>query len=55
MQFLDDSDELKGLGCGNVARVSKSKYVSVLGAKLVYVRKGYRADRVSSIIYPYHT
>ena len=43
---MRESDELKGLGCGNVARVSSSKYVGTLGAKLKYTRKAYFADRV---------
>ena len=45
-QALHGDDDLKGLGCGNVARVSKSKHVGSLGAKMTYRRLGYHPDRV---------
>lgn len=45
----EENDDLKGLGCGNVARISKSKYISNLGAALTYRRLGFHPDRVQPL------
>ena len=50
-QALHGEDDLKGLGCGNVARVTASKYVGSLGAKMTYTRLGYHPGRVRKACY----